>query len=208
MRTTIHRAARLLTAGWFLLTGPAARAGEDVRFNRDIRPLLADTCFRCHGPAVKKAGLRLDQRDVALKPTESGAVPIVPGNAEESEIIRRIFSADESEVMPPPAARKVLSAGQKALVKRWVEEGGSVRGALVVRRPQEGGRTDRPATRAAARQSDRWVHRRPAAQGRAGDVARGRQGHLDPPRDLRAHGPAADAAGGCRVRGGHLVSSL
>ncbi len=128
MRTTIHRAAQLLTAGWFLLTTPAARAGEDIRFNRDIRPLLADTCFRCHGPAVKKAGLRLDQRDLALHATESGAVPIVPGNVEESEIIRRIFSDDESEVMPPPAARKVLSAGQKALVKRWVEEGASYEG--------------------------------------------------------------------------------
>ena len=128
MRTTIPRAAGVLAAAWFLLTGPAARAGEDLRFNRDVLPLLADTCFRCHGPAVKKAGLRLDQRDVVLKPTESGAVPIVPGNAQDSEIIRRIFSADDSEVMPPPSARKVLSAGQKALVKRWVEEGAAYEG--------------------------------------------------------------------------------
>jgi hypothetical protein len=128
MRTPIHRAARLLTAGWFLLAAGSAQAGEDVRFNRDIRPLLADTCFRCHGPAVKKAGLRLDQRDAAVKPTESGAVPIVPGNTGESEIIRRIFSTDESEVMPPPSARKVLSAGQKAVVKRWVEEGAPYEG--------------------------------------------------------------------------------
>jgi hypothetical protein len=128
MRTTIHRIAGLLAAGWFSLTGSVVTAGEELRFNRDVRPLLADACFRCHGPAVKKAGLRLDQRDVALRPTESGAVPIVPGNAEESEIIRRILSDDESEVMPPPEARKVLSAAQKALLKRWVEQGAPYEG--------------------------------------------------------------------------------
>ena len=99
-----------------------------MRFNRDVRPLLADACFRCHGPAVKKAGLRLDERDVALKATKSGAVPIVPGNADESEILRRIMSDDASEVMPPPAARKILSAGQKALLKRWVEQGAPYEG--------------------------------------------------------------------------------
>src|SRR5262249_54411676 len=114
MRTTITRSAAALTAGWLLLLLPAARGGEGdvVRFNRDVRPILADTCFRCHGPAAKKAGLRLDRREVALKPTESGAVPIVPGDVEESEVIRRILSDDESEVMPPPDSRKVLTAEQ------------------------------------------------------------------------------------------------
>ena len=149
MRTTILRAAGLLAAGWFLLTGPAARAGEDVRFNRDVRPILADTCFRCHGPAVKKAGLRLDQRDVALKPTESGAVPIVPGNAEESEVIRRIFSDDASEVMPPPAGPQGAERRAEGAAEAVGGAGGSVRGALVVRCPRQGGRSGRAATRVA-----------------------------------------------------------
>jgi hypothetical protein len=96
-----------------------------VSFNRDIRPIFSDTCFRCHGPdkSGRKAGLRLDIRDEALRKTRSGVTPIVPGRPEESEIIRRIFSAEAAEVMPPEEAHKVLTAGQKQLIRRWVAEG-------------------------------------------------------------------------------------
>jgi len=120
---TMMRRAGQLVLGWLVMSLGAVRADDGLRFNRDIRPILAETCFRCHGPGVKKAGLRLDQRDAAVKPAESGETPIVPGQVEQSELVRRIFSDDESEVMPPPSAKKPLSLEQKTLLKRWVEQG-------------------------------------------------------------------------------------
>ncbi|HEX4946400.1 MAG TPA: PSD1 and planctomycete cytochrome C domain-containing protein, partial [Blastocatellia bacterium] len=103
----------------------AAVAQTTVSFNRDIRPILADTCFLCHGPDKnsRKAGLRLDLRDEAIKKTRSGIIPIVPGKPEESEIIRRVFTTDEYTIMPPKDAHKELTAQQKELLKRWVAEG-------------------------------------------------------------------------------------
>jgi hypothetical protein len=98
-------------------------AAEPVRFNRDIRPIMANTCFKCHGPAKHEAGLRLDDRGQATKAADSGETPIVPGQPDQSELVRRIFAADESERMPPPDSRKTLSAEQKELLKRWVAEG-------------------------------------------------------------------------------------
>ena len=94
-----------------------------VEFNRDIRPIMSDTCFHCHGPDAtsREAGLRLDLREEALKKTKSDLVPIVPGNATESEIIARIF--DKDDPMPPAKVHKPLTERQKALMKRWVEQG-------------------------------------------------------------------------------------
>ncbi len=109
-----------------ILTGTAtatAAGADDLKYNRDVRPLLAETCFRCHGPGVKKAGLRLDQSAATLKPMASGATPIVPGKPGDSEIISRIFSDDKDEVMPPPSSKKTLSPAQKDLLKRWVAQG-------------------------------------------------------------------------------------
>src|SRR5437879_3383727 len=93
----------------------ASSAGE-VEFNRDIRPILRETCFRCHGPdsASRKADLRLDKRDEAIK---AGA--ITPGDLDKSELIARILSDDPEELMPPPASHKTLNAGQKELFKKW-----------------------------------------------------------------------------------------
>jgi len=101
-----------------------------ISFNRDIRPIFSDTCFRCHGPDknARKAGLRLDIREEALRKTKSGITPIVPGNPAESEIVRRVFATEKYEVMPPPNAHKELSAQQKELIKRWVAEGAQYEG--------------------------------------------------------------------------------
>src|SRR5438128_12530871 len=84
----------------------AAVMQNTISFNRDIRPILADTCFLCHGPDKnsRKAGLRLDLREEAIRKTKSGIIPIVPGKPEDSEIIRRVFATDEYEVMPPKSA--------------------------------------------------------------------------------------------------------
>ena len=106
-----------------VLACPIAAAVEPVSFNRDIRPIMSDTCFHCHGndANTREAGMRLDVRDAALKATDGGAVPIVPGDPDASEIIKRIF--DEDDPMPPESAHKPLTAEQKELFRRWVAEG-------------------------------------------------------------------------------------
>lgn len=106
-----------------LFSWPLATANEPVSFNRDIRPIMSDTCFHCHGndAQTREAGMRLDVRDAALQATDGGAVPIVPGDPDASEIIKRIF--DQDDPMPPESAHKPLTAEQKALFRRWVAEG-------------------------------------------------------------------------------------
>ena len=104
----------------------AATPGDDtVRFNRDIRPIMSDTCFHCHGFDAKsrKGDLRLDLREFALKAGKSGAIAIVPGKPEESEIIKRIFTKDEDDLMPAVESHKTLTAEQKELFRRWVQQG-------------------------------------------------------------------------------------
>ncbi len=106
-----------------VLAEAAEPAVGRVSFNRDIRPIMSDTCFHCHGFDAKsrEANLRLDLREEALKPAKSGGIPIVPGKPEESEIILRI--TDKDEPMPPEKAHKMLTAEQKELFRRWVAEG-------------------------------------------------------------------------------------
>ena len=123
----VGRSAVLSSLAMSLMVSVASAAEPGkVDFNRDIRPLLSDNCFLCHGPdeANRKANLRLDQRASALKPAESDDVAIVPGKADASELIRRITSSDPDTVMPPPASKKArLSPDQITLLKRWIAEG-------------------------------------------------------------------------------------
>src|SRR5262249_61720825 len=95
-----------LNAGLLLCLLPAAGPGAaaPIDFNRDVRPLLSGRCFACHGPDKKKGGLRLDDRDAALK---QGA--IVPGSAARSELIRRMLAPGRRR-MPPPCAGEPLAA--------------------------------------------------------------------------------------------------
>jgi hypothetical protein len=103
-----------------LLLGLPSPAADKLEFNRDIRPILADNCFPCHGPdkAARKAGLRLDRREEAI---DLGA--IVPGKPDESDLVRRILSTEAKELMPPAKSRKKLTAAQKDALKRWVTAG-------------------------------------------------------------------------------------
>jgi len=125
-----------LVAGWLIVTAitlderVGAEGQDAVSFNRDIRPIFSDTCYRCHGPDknARQAGLRLDIREESTKKTKSGVIPIVPGKPEESEIVRRIFASEEYEMMPPKWAHKELTAKQKELIKRWVAEGAKYEG--------------------------------------------------------------------------------
>ncbi|MFZ9860025.1 MAG: DUF1553 domain-containing protein [Gemmataceae bacterium] len=95
-------------------------ADKPVDFNRDIRPILSENCFYCHGQDAnkRKADLRLDVREDAIK---SGS--ITPGNLSKSELITRIHSTDAGLVMPPPKSNRRLNADQKKLLERWVQEG-------------------------------------------------------------------------------------
>src|SRR3989441_9115069 len=97
----------------------AANAQTKIEYNRDVRPILAENCFACHGPdsAARKAKLRLDIRDEAVK---AGA--IAPGQPDKSALIERIFAEDVEERMPPAKARKTLTTTQKELLKRWIAE--------------------------------------------------------------------------------------
>jgi hypothetical protein len=100
---------------------------DKVEFNRDIRPIMSNTCFACHGPDVKNnpVDLRLDRFATATGPIEEGKPEraLVPGKPEESEAIRRIFTTDSDDIMPPPDFRFKLSARDKAMFRKWVEQG-------------------------------------------------------------------------------------
>ncbi len=100
-------------------TAPAADVTKPT-FNADIRPILAENCFACHGPdsAARKADLRLDRRDAAVK---MGV--IVPGKPDESELIQRVTSNDKDDRMPPASGHKELSAEQKQKLKAWIAAG-------------------------------------------------------------------------------------
>lgn len=101
----------------------AVCARADVEYNRDVRPILTENCFKCHGPAAKKGGFRLDMREDATRPAKSKRAPIVPGKPGESELVKRIFSKDADEVMPPPNAHKTLKPAQMETLKKWIAEG-------------------------------------------------------------------------------------
>ena len=100
-------------------TKPAA-----LEYNRDIRPILSENCFVCHGAdsASRKAKLRLDSFENATVKTDDGVTIIVPGQPDKSEVVRRIFDAGD-DLMPPAKSHKVLTAQQKDLLKRWISEG-------------------------------------------------------------------------------------
>ncbi|HCR28718.1 MAG TPA: hypothetical protein DIV79_01710 [Opitutae bacterium] len=104
---------------WVVLSMAGLHGEESIEFNRDIRPLLSDNCYLCHGPdsEERKADLRLDV------PSEAHKSAIVPGSADRSEAIARILSLDPEEQMPPPDSGKSLSDDEVDLLRRWIDEG-------------------------------------------------------------------------------------
>ena len=116
------RAPRRLLA--LLGAASSAVAAEQIDFNRQIRPILADACFHCHGPdaASREAKLRLDERE-GLHRVREGVAVVVPGKPDESELLHRIVSPHEDEVMPPPRAARQLKPEEKDLLRRWVAAG-------------------------------------------------------------------------------------
>ena len=139
--TTIFQQFNLLEKGTHLLAfllvllvagctndEPGARFDtQTVDFNWDIRPILSDKCFSCHGPDQEglKAGLRLDIRDLAISelPESPGRHAIVPGDPGESELVNRITAANPDERMPPESSHKELSTAEIELLQQWISEG-------------------------------------------------------------------------------------
>ncbi|HEX3988163.1 MAG TPA: DUF1553 domain-containing protein [Verrucomicrobiae bacterium] len=110
-----------------LITGADAKGADaTVQYNRDIRPILSDRCFRCHGPDAqsRKAKLRLDDSVSAFGPRKDpNEHAIVPGHPDQSVLIRRIFAKDPDDVMPPPSSYLTLSDSEKETLRRWVAQG-------------------------------------------------------------------------------------
>ena len=108
-------------------TAEAIKPTPKVEFNRDVRPILSDTCFKCHGfdKNARKADLRLDVRAEAIVPRhgDNHQVPIVPGDPNSSEVWKRIITDDADELMPPPGSHLVLTPKQKETIRLWIEQG-------------------------------------------------------------------------------------
>lgn len=107
-----------------IATVGASQAAEKVGFNSDIRPILSENCFACHGQDAKKrkADLRLDTEEGALTPID-GVSPIKPGEPMKSSVWQRVVTKDDEDLMPPPKSHKKLTDAQKAKLKLWIEQG-------------------------------------------------------------------------------------
>jgi len=107
-----------------LTLGPATWAADTVNFDRDVRSILSNNCFQCHGPdeAQREGGVRLDTKDGVYAAIDDGYV-VVPSEPDQSVLIERIFSNDPDHRMPPDEAKKTLSDNELDILRRWVEEG-------------------------------------------------------------------------------------
>lgn len=142
------RVLLLITLGFGCRGGIEFRSrAASVSYNRDIRALLSDHCYACHGPDEKtrKAGLRLDLEAEAVKALKSGHHAIVPGDPSKSTLVERILQTDPNEIMPPPELKKPLSAAQIELLRRWIAEGARYEGHWAYVAPE---RPEPPSVRA------------------------------------------------------------
>src|SRR5262249_57292137 len=156
-------------AGPSVADGAEPPSARKVDFNFQVRPILSDKCFKCHGPDTgnRKAGLRLDTKDGAFGESESGAVAGVPGRLDESELYRRITAEVESERMPPKSLGRTLSPAEIDILKRWIEQGAEWQSLWSFRPPSA---PPAPEVKRAAwsrNPIDRFVLARIEAEGRA-----------------------------------------
>jgi len=114
-------AVSAIMTGYLSIAAPVpSRASGKIEYNRDVRPILSDNCFLCHGPDknTRKAKLRLDIREDAI-----AQEAFVPGKPDESELVKRLFTTDADDIMPPPDSHKHLTDAQKDILKRWIAQG-------------------------------------------------------------------------------------
>ncbi len=135
-------------------------APRAIRFNRDVRPILSDKCWACHGPDEKarQADLRLDSEESA-KAVRDGHAAIVAGDPARSELVRRVRSTDVDEVMPPPKHPKQLTAGEKSVLEQWIKQGAKYEGhwAFVSMQQPEPPRVSAENERRVVNSIDRFV---------------------------------------------------
>ena len=165
---------RALRSGWIpvavlacSMPALSGHAGEAIDFNRDVRPLLSDRCFACHGPDAedRQAGLRLDAREHAVAALASGATAVVPGDPAASALLARITSTDPDVVMPPPHVGKPITPAEAEVLRRWIAAGAEYRGHWAFARVE---RPEPPAVRDVAwprSPVDRFVLARLEAEG-------------------------------------------
>jgi hypothetical protein len=142
-----------------------AHGERKLEFNRDIRPILSDGCFHCHGPDEKerKSGLRLDLGSDAFKPAKSGFPAIIKGNAEESELITRIFLPDnDDDHMPPLDSGKSITKEQKETLRKWIAQGANYQGHWAFLAPE---RPEVPVHSDAKHPVDAFLNTRLKAEG-------------------------------------------
>ena len=126
-RSFSHTMKTLLLATILL---PLQILAAPVDFAREVRPILSENCFTCHGPdsGKRKGEVRLDTKEGALGKGESGAQIIIPGKPAESELIKRVLSTDPEEIMPPQKEHKKIKPAEVELLKRWIAEGANYTG--------------------------------------------------------------------------------
>jgi hypothetical protein len=124
-----HAVRPIFLASLVTFVAPYAAGEEPIRFNRDIRPILSDNCFYCHGPDKNKreAELRLDSHE-GLHGTGGQPGALIPGKPDDSPMLHRILSTDPDEQMPPPETGKSLTPEQVALIRRWIAKGADFQG--------------------------------------------------------------------------------
>jgi hypothetical protein len=129
----------LLCAGILLWLHSGSLAAEPApRFNRDIRPILAENCLACHGPdpGSRKAGLRLDMKEGMFETTPKHGPAVVPGDLAKSELWKRITTGDADDVMPPPKSKKELKSAEKEALRAWILAGAPWEGHWAFIKPE------------------------------------------------------------------------
>ena len=211
MKAFITVSAALGAVVTLAVVAPSAQAPQPLQapqapidYNWDVRPILSDNCFRCHGndEKARMAGLRLDQAESAYarRSGQQERFAIVPGRPDESELIRRITAPTVARRMPPAVTNKVLTPAQIEILRRWIEQGAQYKPHWAYITPAKTAAPPVDASLRPAGQRHRSVRARaPGARGTR-SLTGGRQRDVDQPRQPDADRPAADARAGRCLR--------